>query len=293
VKKNKGKPVGTFSCSCGFAYTRTGPDKLDEDRFKWTSIHAYGTEWEYLLKQLWEDTSLTLRQVALKLGVNELTVKRRAISLNLTFPRPTQGSLRSSGIILGRYKIKRKSIKEKQSINREELLELIKNNPQASRTDLRLLAPHLIDWLRRWDQEWLNASLPFAKTKQPPSATINWEEQDLLLSAAVETAVSNIYSAVNPPKRVSITEVIKKVGCRAWIEKNLDRMPLTSRTLNAHLESFEDYLIRRIAWAVEAFRKEGVSPSRTMLSNRVGIRGRRSSKSAEPIRISFPAISTT
>lgn len=281
AKKNKGKPVGTFSCSCGFAYTRTGPDKSEEDRFRWTSIQSYGTEWEIQLKQHWDDVSLTLRQVALKLGVNELTVKRRAISLKSPFPRPSLGSLRSSGIILERYKSKRKPTKEKRSINREKLLALINNNPQAGRTGLQLLAPHVIDWLRQWDREWLYTSLPFAKSKQPPSATINWAEQDQFLSAAVETAVSTIYSAINPPKRVSITEIIKTVGHRAWLEKKLDRMPLTSKSLNEHLESLEDYSIRRIAWAAETFRKEGVTPSRAMLTNRAGIRGRLISNSGQ------------
>lgn len=280
-KKNRGKPVGEFSCSCGFAYTRTGPDISEEDRFKWASIQSYGTEWEIQLKQHWDDISLTLRQVTLKLGVNELTVKRRAISLKLTFPRPSLGSLRSSGMILERYKIKRKPAKEQRSINRKKLLALINNNPQAGRTELRLLASHVIDWLRRWDQEWLNISLPFAKAKRPPSATINWEEQDQLLSAVVETAVSNIYSATDPLKRVSITEIIKTVGHRAWFEKKLDRMPLTSKFLNEHLESLEDYSIRRIAWAVETFRKEGVAPSRAMLTNRAGIRGRLISNSGQ------------
>jgi hypothetical protein len=278
-KKNKGKPIGTFSCSCGFIYTRTGPDEAKDKCFKWISIHSYGPGWGKLLKLLWEDTSVTLRQVSQELGVNELTVKRRAISLGLTFPRPTPGSMRFNGEILNRYKLKRKSIHEKQNINRETLLSLVNDNPQASRAELQALAPHLLDWLRRWDREWLNTSLPFAKAKQPPLATINWEEQDLLMSVAVETAVSNIYSALDPPQRVSITAIIKTVGRRTWIEKNLDRMPLTSKTLEAHLESFEDYLIRRIAWAAEAFRKGGVIPSRATLSNRVGIKGRQSSQS--------------
>jgi Tn7-like transposition protein D/TniQ len=278
AKKNKGKPVGTFSCSCGFVYTRTGPDKAEDDRFKWTSIQSYGMEWENLLKQIWNDTSLSLRQVAWKLGVDELTVKRRAISLGLTFPRSTPSSLRSSGEILNRYKIKLKPTQEKQTINRKSLLLLIDDNPHASRTELQVLAPHLMHWLRRWDRDWLEHSLPPAKKRQPPVATVNWEEEDLTLSDAVEKAASHIRSVIGQPRRVSITAIIKIVGHRIWIEKGLDKLPLTSQVLDTHVESFEDYSIRRIAWAAESFCKAGVMPSRTMLSDLAGVRGRMISK---------------
>lgn len=197
-KKNVGKPVGTFSCSCGFIYTRTGPDQSEADCFKWTSIQSYGVEWERLLKRLWKHTSLTLRQVAQKLGVNELTVKRRAISLGLIFPRPTPSSLRSSGGIIDRYKIRRKSQHDLQTINRKKLLSLIKENPGASRTKLITLAPQPISWLRRWDKEWLYARLPPATRKPSPKTIINWEEQDLILSVAVKNAASQIHSSAYP-----------------------------------------------------------------------------------------------
>jgi hypothetical protein len=70
-------------------------------------------------------------------------------------------------------------------------------------------------------------------------------------------------------------------GHRSWLEKNLDKLPLTSKALAANLESFAGYLIRRITWAAEAYRKERCTPSRAMLSNRAGIRGRLASKAEE------------
>jgi hypothetical protein len=56
-------------------------------------------------------------------------------------------------------------------------------------------------------------------------------------------------------------------------------LPLTSQALDTHLESFEDYSIRRIAWTVESFRQEGRTPSIAMLSKRAGIKGRLYGKS--------------
>jgi hypothetical protein len=272
-KKNKGKPIGTFSCSCGFIYTRTGPDLSEADRFRWTSVQDYGVNWENLLKRLWEETSLSLRQIAQELGVTELTVKRRAISLGLPFPRQTLGSQRSNGIILNRYKIRRISHQELLNRNREKLLSLLNDNPMARRTELKAIAPHLLDWLSRVDKAWLDTCLPSPSIKFSTKAMINWSEEDLMLSEAVKRTASQIQSSAYP-KRVSITAITELVGHRAWIEKRIDKLPLTSKMLDTHLESFEDFLIRRIAWAAELFRKQGDTPSRAMLANHAGVRGR-------------------
>ena len=41
-KHNKGRPLGMFSCRCGFRYLRVGPDKDDNDRYGFTRVDSYG-----------------------------------------------------------------------------------------------------------------------------------------------------------------------------------------------------------------------------------------------------------
>jgi len=36
------KPVGTFRCSCGMIYCRTGPDETEDDKYRIGKIKAYG-----------------------------------------------------------------------------------------------------------------------------------------------------------------------------------------------------------------------------------------------------------
>ncbi|MGH4118243.1 TnsD family Tn7-like transposition protein [Clostridium sp.] len=43
-------PVGTFSCNCGFVYSRKGPDKSSDDRYKVGRIKNFGIVWEDKLK---------------------------------------------------------------------------------------------------------------------------------------------------------------------------------------------------------------------------------------------------
>jgi hypothetical protein len=273
-KKNLGKPVGTFSCECGFVYTRTGPDRTEEDRLKASSVQFYGHVWEKSLRALWEDASVTLREVADRLGVNELTVKRRAIQLGLTYPRNTPGSLRASGEVLDRYRITRKPLGEELEARRSEFLAVRDSNPEAGRQPLQEIAFSLLDWLRRHDAEWLEEHMPPVNKSLPPPVRVDWDDWDIRLAVEVEAAASAIRSSEGRPMRVSMTAIVNVVGHRAWFEKNLDRLPLTTEVVDKHLESHEDYLVRKVRWAENYYREQGIIPSRTKIEVRAGTRDR-------------------
>jgi len=75
-------PVGTFDCSCGFIYSRRGPDSNKEDSYHIGRIKSFGLEWENELRRV-IDENLSLREIARKLNVDPKTVKKCAIKLNI------------------------------------------------------------------------------------------------------------------------------------------------------------------------------------------------------------------
>jgi hypothetical protein len=85
-------PIGIFSCKCGFAYVRTGPDSSPENRFRIGRMISFGPVWEAKLKELWKDSSMSLSEVGRRLGVDPLTVRRHAQRLILSFSRPGRSS---------------------------------------------------------------------------------------------------------------------------------------------------------------------------------------------------------
>jgi hypothetical protein len=275
-KKNLGKPVGAFSCECGFVYTRTGPDRTDDDRVRASSVQSYGHAWEESLRGLWEDTSVTLREAADRLGVNELTVKRRAIQLGLTYPRNTPGSRRANGEVLDRYRIIRKPLAEELEARRLDYLTVRDSNPETGRQRLQEIAFSLLDWLRRHDGEWLEEHLPPVNKPLPPPARVDWEAWDKKLAVAVKAAAKEFKHVAGRPVRASLTAIANVVGHRAWLEKNLDRLPLTAKALSDHVESFEDYLIRKVEWAEGECQRKGLRPTRRRFEVLAGIRGRAS-----------------
>lgn len=70
-------PVGTFSCSCGFVYSRRGPDKNEIDKYTIGRIKSFGPVWHSKLRVLNEEI-MSLRKKAAILGVDPMTVKNQA-----------------------------------------------------------------------------------------------------------------------------------------------------------------------------------------------------------------------
>ncbi|GFZ94101.1 hypothetical protein GCM10008018_45670 [Paenibacillus marchantiophytorum] len=69
-------PVGSFSCSCGFVYSRRGPDKSIEDRYRVGRIKCFGEAWYTKLIEL-NGSDKSLRAKAATLGVDPGTVKNQ------------------------------------------------------------------------------------------------------------------------------------------------------------------------------------------------------------------------
>ncbi|MGO4350130.1 TnsD family Tn7-like transposition protein [Paenibacillus sp. MCAF9] len=78
-------PVGTFVCSCGFVYSRRGPDKCLDDKYKVGRIKSFGSIWYEKLKVL-NSSSQSLRAKAGILGVDPNTVKKQSE----LFQKPTE-----------------------------------------------------------------------------------------------------------------------------------------------------------------------------------------------------------
>lgn len=62
---------------------RRGPNTTDVDRWWRDRTPAYGPVWEELLRSLWRDSTVSLRALSRRLGVDPKTVIRQARRLDL------------------------------------------------------------------------------------------------------------------------------------------------------------------------------------------------------------------
>lgn len=243
------KPVGTFSCSCGMVYCRTGPDETDEDKLRIGKIKEFGQLWEDKLREFVEVEKLGLRETARKLNVDARTIKRYVSRLGLT----THWQTRKENTFVGVQEvleINPNLATELKLKHREDWMTLQAQNPEASKTPLRKLAPATYIWLYRNDKEWLNQNSPALQVAVPSVGRVNWQERDQQVLSQVQDGVRSLINA-DTPERISISRVGRTIGLLALLEKHLDQMPLTKAYLESVVETVEDFQMRRIKWAIK------------------------------------------
>ncbi|MFT4413329.1 TnsD family transposase [Fredinandcohnia humi] len=230
------KPVGTFSCFCGFIYSRKGPDTDKEDRFKIGLIKEFGSVWELKLIEV-SKMKLSLRKKAELLGVDPKTVKNR---LNLVKER----------------KIEIVCNQGKDDI-RNQWTSLLQTNIGESISEIRAMAPNIYIWLYRNDREWLNKNYP-VNTKNKSKVIykrIDWEQRDKEIAKKVKAIAKEILQEDTKLIRITKNEIGRRFGRLSWLYKNLEKMPETKKEINNVLESIEQFQIRRIKKVISEMKK--------------------------------------
>jgi hypothetical protein len=277
----KGRPLAVFHCDCGFIYQRIGPDNSEEDRFTYSLVREYGHVWENEFTGLWADLSISNTEIGRRLGIDQTSVSRQAIRLNL--PRNTEDTRSLQGYL--RHQNPNKRFSQMRQNHRDQWLEVIKNNPGSTRGELAHPNIFLYLWLRRNDRDWHEQHLPPVSKPAKKGEILDWKKIDEELSEKVENVCDGIMTIKTFPVRVSTTEIIRRAGNQTWIEKRERKLPLTTKIINERLESLEDYMIRKAQWAKEEFLKEKKLPTKEQLKMKAGVKNKTSNESEKVQRV--------
>lgn len=230
------RPVATFSCSCGFIYSRRGPDQVEEDKFNIGRIKRFGHVWESKLSQLVHVERKSWYSAAKELQCDIGTVKKYAT--RLTFKEEGVSEELTESMAL---------------VKQKEWLNLIRIHPEKSVTQIRKIAPALYAWHYRNNREWLKIHSPKQGTKAITSKRVDWTERDKELLLQVKQIIKKLY-AHDKPIYVNKTRIGKEMNKLSLIEKHLDKLPLVKKYIQEHIESREQFQIRRIKWACQALK---------------------------------------
>ncbi|HWS85736.1 MAG TPA: TnsD family transposase [Pyrinomonadaceae bacterium] len=266
-----GKPAGKFSCECGFAYVRTGPDSAPEDRFRVGRILSFGQAWETELKRLWRDSSLSISEIGRRLGVDPLTVRRHAARLELSLSRSNKKlkplsratQLKGDAVSAAREKKRRGC--------RSKWLLAMKSRREVTLKALRRKLPREYGWLRQNDSEWLERHTPAPKRRNQPTTAVDWKRRDAEYAAAVRTVALRLKEAPGRPVRVTRTVVGRALGAITLLRQKLHKMPLTAQVLAGVVETREQYAVRRVWWAADLYFQEDVLPREWQLVMRANV----------------------
>lgn len=240
---------GTFSCNCGFVYTRKGPDKNIEDRFKYSNIITYGESWESKLRELLESESLHLREAAREMKVDLQTVRKLSVKLNIKTEWMTNES-KDRFIKLPKCNVN-KIDDNKLNFYRNKWLSIIKNHNGLSKTALRNIDHRTYYWLNYHDKEWFDKNRPTPVTINRSYKKVDWMQRDIQIKSDVELIVNQILNR-EKPERITIDKVGKLLGKTFLLRNHLDKLPITKSYLDLVCENTRAYQIRRIGLVVKS-----------------------------------------
>lgn len=228
--EKKKAPIGTFTCPrCGFSYTRRGPDKNKNDRYRKTRVKQYGHVWNEKLQE-YAGMGLGLRELSRKMGADPNTIKRYlALDEN------------------------KKEIAIEQcdiDFEKQAWLKLQEKNPQKSKTELRKENKALYMKLYRNDKEWLEKNSP-SPVKKKSVESVDWGFRDREMLEMVKETVERLLCTNEKPERITISRIGKKLGNLALLEKHMTKLPMTNVYLKSNIETIIDFQKRRIRWAID------------------------------------------
>ena len=228
------RPVGTFTCACGFVYSRKGPDKTKEDKTRIGRIKVFGDTWLNKLHQLVEREKMSYKACSRILEVDTKTI--------IKYSRQSYRNLIN----------KESNIK---SDLKQKWLDLIVQYPTLSRTELRKKDPALYMRIYRNDKEWLKKHPSFTKVNVANNNRVDWVKRDLLMLDKVKNVVE-VLKTQEKPVKITVNSIGKEINQRSLLEKKADKLPLTIAYIESVKESVTDFQKRRINWSVKQLKAD-------------------------------------
>lgn len=81
-RRRKRAPLGTFRCTCGFSYSRVGPDKSELDQYHIDDYVSFGEQWDKLVRELMS-AGKSLDSIAASLDISKRTLRSQLVRLGL------------------------------------------------------------------------------------------------------------------------------------------------------------------------------------------------------------------
>jgi len=203
--------------------------------------------WEAKVRELL-DSGMSIQEVAAKLNADIKTVKRYAF-------KKEQGKngkvAKQKGISSAEFEIKRR-------FNREKWLQIVRENPDKGRLELRRLAKYTCVWLCKNDREWWEKN-SLAKKYVQAHSNVDWETRDKEILQHVKQTVQEILESDEKPQRISLRLIKTRSELKSF-DPQLDKLPLTKSFINSVIETPIELHKRRIQWAIDKLneRRQGI-----------------------------------
>ncbi|MET3698390.1 TniQ protein [Bacillus oleivorans] len=224
-----GKPIGVFTCSCEFQYTRLGPDRTNEDKFTYRFVRDYGRLWKIRVIEYIEEKKYSYRKTAQLLKVDVGTVVKY-------YKQQTQGVIKRHSTLTNNMLLE----------YRNTWITTKHANPTYTKTELRKLIPNVYTWLYRNDREWLDKNSPSIK-KTHVNKRVDWDKRDEEILNLLKDFMDNLDDS-SKPIRVTKRYLAVSINKLSLIENQINKLPLTKLFIESIVESSLEYKVRLETW---------------------------------------------
>lgn len=214
------KPVATFYCSCGFVYSRRGPDKDISNRYKIGRKKQFGEVWEAKLKAYLAERKYGLRQLARMMQCDPKTI--------LKFDRKWRTNC---------------FCHTNQEI--ESLEEDKTENSRIQTNDNTVGIVHVENHKKR-----IEIDTREKESSSRVNSRVNWNERDKALVVDFRRVFIELRAA-EKPIRVTKTRLARMLRLDGSIDKIIDKLPFTKKYIEVVTESVRDFQIRRCKWVID------------------------------------------
>ncbi|KEH96794.1 hypothetical protein Z962_05920 [Clostridium botulinum C/D str. BKT12695] len=228
-------PVGTFSCECGFVYSRKGPDKLEEDKYKIGRIKKFGEVWENKLREYLKEKKYGLRELARLMHCDPKTILKFDVLLGTNYFERHDNTIKTKEKVVD---------SDIGTIYKEHILNTRVTNPTATRTEIRNMCKKEYMYLYRKDKKWLEDNLPLKTKSINHNKKVDWDKRDIELVALIKVKYKELLNK-DVPIRITKSSIGKSTGMLTTLEKNINKLPKTKKYLNQIIETVEEFQIRR------------------------------------------------
>lgn len=240
-RKFRNKPVGIFKCpSCGFTYSRVGPDVLESDINRLGKIEDYGELWYSKLYEMITTKGYSMRRIARELKCSHITIVKQAEKIGV------HGNL-NTRLTVDTKIVEKKLSEEELNKYKQKILNYIKKNPTASRQNVKENMTKECGLLYIRHRGWLETNLPKPHKKSTFSVdykNISWNDKEKELVSVVTLALEELKNE-SKPKRITRTLISKKTKRVMLLNQDyLEKIPKVKEIIEENCETIEQFKLR-------------------------------------------------
>ncbi|MDF2503027.1 TnsD family transposase [Clostridium sp.] len=241
-------PVGTFKCSCGYIYSRKGPDKTSEDRYKIGKTKEFGYVWTDKFIEFLKEGTYSSRQLANIMGCDPNTIRKKASELNMNY----FGSNKIENIQINSDEHEQKNGFKLEKF-KDKVIEVVESNKGTGKLKIKALVPNEIRYICKYDKNWMDRVFVLPKCiENNKCVKIDWDERDRVYLSLVEEKCKEIYNRI-PYQRVTKSAIGTELGIRNMLYNHAEKLPNTIQFVHSKQESVEQFRIRRCNNIIKTF----------------------------------------